>query len=95
MILNQSKCHLLVSGHKHESVLKDIGEKRLWEKYCAKLHGIQIGRHQILKSTLESFVKSWRKTFMMSQVAKYKSLKKRKIIMTTFFESQFAYCPLY
>ena len=31
---------------------------------------------------------------MMSRVAKYMSLEKRKINMRTFFESQFTYCPL-
>ena len=57
MTLNQGKCHLLVFGHKHESVFANIGETRLWEEYCAKLLGIQIDRDLILKSMLESFVK--------------------------------------
>ena len=44
MTPDQDKCHLLVSGHKHESVFANIGETWLWEEYCAKLFGIQIDR---------------------------------------------------
>ena len=36
MTLNQGKYHLLVTGHKHESVLANIGEISSWEEYCAK-----------------------------------------------------------
>ena len=95
MTLNQGKCHLLVSGHKHESVFANIGETRLWEEYCAKLLGIQIDRDlNFKKHVRELCKKAGRKLSMMSRVAKYMSLEKRKINMRTFFESQFTYCPL-
>ena len=95
MTLNQGKCHLLVSGHKHESVFANIGETRLWEEYCAKLLGIQIDRDlNFKKHVRELCKKAGRKLSMMSRVAKYVSLEKRKINMRTFFESQFTYCPL-
>ena len=31
MKLNQDRCHLLVSGHKHETVWLTIGETKIWE----------------------------------------------------------------
>ena len=39
------KYYLLVSGHKHESVIGYIGETKIWEKYCAKLFRFQIDRY--------------------------------------------------
>ena len=95
MTLNQGKCHLLVSRHKHESVFANIGETRLWEEYCAKLFGIQIDRYlNFKKHVRELCKKAGKKLNRMSRVAKYKSLEKRKINMRIFFESQFTYCPL-
>ena len=34
MKINQEKCHLLVSGHKHENIWARIGETKIWE--CRK-----------------------------------------------------------
>ena len=31
MKLNQDKCHLLTSGHKHKTVWAKIGETKIWE----------------------------------------------------------------
>ena len=40
--LNQDKCHLLVSGHEHESVWAKIGETKIWESNKQKLLGVVI-----------------------------------------------------
>ena len=45
MKLNQDKCHLLVSGHKHETAWAKIGETKIWEtinKNCLVLLLIEI-----------------------------------------------------
>ena len=42
MKLNEDKCHLLVSGHKHEHIWAMIGESRIWESQNVKLLGINI-----------------------------------------------------
>ena len=31
MKLNQDKCHLLVSGYRHENIRAQIGEEKIWE----------------------------------------------------------------
>ena len=31
MKLNQEKCHLLISGHKHELLWENIGRSKIWE----------------------------------------------------------------
>ena len=45
MNLNQDKCHLLISGHKYESVWANIGSCKIWESNDQKLLGIKIDRN--------------------------------------------------
>ena len=40
MKLNQDKCHLLVSGYKHENIRARIGEEKIWESSKQKLLGV-------------------------------------------------------
>ena len=44
MKLNQDKCHLLVSGYKHENIWARIGEVKIWESSKQKLSGVVIDR---------------------------------------------------
>ena len=39
MKLNGNKCHLLVSGHKYETIQAKIGEARIWESTMGKRLG--------------------------------------------------------
>ena len=45
MKLNQDKCHLLASGHKHETVWAKIGETKIWESNKQKLLDSDIDRN--------------------------------------------------
>ena len=45
MKLNRDKCHLLVSGNKHETVWAKIGETKIWESKKQKLLGVVIDRN--------------------------------------------------
>ena len=54
MKLNQDKCHLLISGHKYESVWANIGSCKICESNEQKLRGVNIDSklnfsHYILK----------------------------------------------
>ena len=54
MKLNQDKCHLLISGHKCESVWANIGSCKICESNEQKLRGVNIDSklnfsHYILK----------------------------------------------
>ena len=42
MKLNQEKCHLLVSRHKHENIWAKIGQTKIWESRKQKLLGVEI-----------------------------------------------------
>ena len=42
MRLNQDKCHLLILGHKYESVWANIGSWKIWESNDQKNLGVII-----------------------------------------------------
>ena len=42
MELNQDKCHLLISGYKHENIWSRIGEIKIWESSKQKLLGVAV-----------------------------------------------------
>ena len=44
MKLNHDKCHLLVSGYKHENVWAQIEDEIIWESNKHKLVGFQLDR---------------------------------------------------
>ena len=95
MTLNEGKCHLLVCGYKHECMFANIGNTRLWEEHSAKLLGIHIDSELNFKFHVKNICKNaGRKISMLSRIAQYLSESKRKILMKTFFESLFSYCPL-
>ena len=44
MKLNQDKCHLLISGYKHENIWAQIGAAKIWESSKQKLFGVVTDR---------------------------------------------------
>ena len=95
MKLNQDKCHLLVSGHKHESVWVKIGGTKIWESQKQKLLGLIINRNLNFDDYVFSLCKeAGKKISALSRVSSYISFEKRRILLKAFVESQFGYCPL-
>ena len=45
MTLNEVKCHLLVAGHRHETLWANIGDTRISESKNEKLLGVVIDRN--------------------------------------------------
>ena len=95
MKLNEGKCHLLISGFKHEAIWANIGGKRIWESNEEKLLGINIDRDLKFTSHVSNIcAKAGQKLTAISRIAKYMSLEKRRLLIKSFFESQFDYCSL-
>ena len=84
MKLNQDKCHLLVSGCKHENVWAQIGDERIWKSNKQKLLGLQIDRN----------LKAGKKLLVLARLSNIMSNKERIVLMKSFIESQSGYCPL-
>ena len=95
MELNKDKCYLLVSRHKYENVWVKIGDEKIWENEKQKLLGIEIGRNLNFDDHVISLCKkAGRKLAVLARLSKFMSFKKKRILMKTFVESQFGYCPL-
>ena len=82
MKLNQGKCHLLVSGRKHESVWAKIGKTKIWESNIQKLLGVVIDRNL----NFDLCKKTGRKLSVLARLSNYMSFEKIKILLKAFVE---------
>ena len=95
MKLNEDKCSLIVSGHKHEQVWAMIGDSKIWESNKSKLLGIVIDRQLNFDDYVFSLCKkAGRKLSALSRLSYYLTLNQRKVLMNSFIQSQFSYSPL-
>ena len=92
MKLNQEKCHLVISGHKHESIWAKIGQTKIWESRKQKLLGVEVDSSLNFVSSLCE--KAGKKFSVLARLCIFISLNQRQKLMETFIESQFGYCPL-
>ena len=91
---NENKCHLLVSGYKRENVWVHIGDERIWESTKQKLLGLQIDRNLNFNMRLHYAKKADKKLSVLARLSTLMSIKLRRVLMKSFTESQFGYCPL-
>ena len=95
MKLNDDKCHLLISGLKYENVWEQIGNAKIWESKTQKLLGVKIDRTLNFDEHVRSLCKkAGRKLSVLFRLSSYMNVKQKAILMKSFFESQFGYCPL-
>ena len=95
MKLNSDKCHFLISGFKHEILWARIGESKIRESQQQKLLGVTIDNNLKFNGHILSLCnKAGRKVSILSRMSRFLNFAQRKILMNSFIESQFAYCPL-
>ena len=93
MKANKDKCHLVISNN--EKVSMEIDNTELENTSSEKLLGIIIDSKFNFKEHLEEIIKkASRKVNALSRITPYMNLTKRKLLMNSFFTSQFNYCPL-
>ena len=93
--LNGDKCHLLLSGYKHEVMWANIGQSQIWKSKEQKLLGVISDRDMKFDEyILIQCKKAGRKLCALGRVCKFLNLERRRSLMKAFIESQFAYCPL-
>ena len=90
---NPDKCHLLVSTNEKTKI--KIGEFSIENSDCEKLLGVKIDN----KLTFDCHVsdmckKANRKINALARKTPFINMNKRRILMNSFFKSQFNYCPL-
>ena len=95
MKLNQDKCCLLVSGYKNENFGANIGKERILESNKQKFLGLDIDRNLNFNEHVSSLCrKAGNKLSVLARLSNFMSFKQRRILLKTFIESQFGYCPL-
>ena len=102
MKLNEDKCHFLISGNKNEHLFVNVGPHKIWESNVVKIldvsveaslkfniHGESIRNKAGRKLTILA-----RMSNILARMSNILSFPKMKLLIESFFESQFAYCPL-
>ena len=93
MKANNDKCHLLVLNHNDNTI--KIGDKEITGSTSVKLLGVTVDNKLNFKEHVTKLCKKAnQKLRALARIAKYLNTDKLKIIMKTFIESQFNYCPL-
>ena len=95
MKLNSDKCHLLISGFKHQWHWAHLGDFKIWESAQEKLLGVTIDRDLSFENHVNNICqKANRKLSALARVSNLMPLHKRKLLFNAFIKAQFAYCPL-
>ena len=95
MKLNSKKCHLLVCGHKFESMICKIDHTMVIETHLVKLLGITIESDLTFDKHMAIVCKKVsQKPNALSRLCAPISFDKRKMLMNAFFNSKFSYSPL-
>ena len=90
---NISKCHLLVN--KKNKVTIRIGGMEIKNSEYEMLLGIKVDTKLNFNEHLNDIIsKASRKVNALSRVMPYMNLSKKKKLVSSFFNSQFNYCPL-
>ena len=94
MKLNQSKCHFLTCGTP-EYLWVRVGDEKIWESESEKLLGMIVDKKLSFDSHLRTLCKKVnQKVSALARIVHFLPFPKRHLIMKTFIESQFSYCPL-
>ena len=85
---------MLVSGYKNENVWGNIGSKKIWESNKQKLLGLDIDKNLNFNEHVSSLCrKVGNKLSVLARLSNFMSFKQRRVLLKTFIESQFGYCP--
>ena len=72
-----------------------IGQTKIWKNKNKKLFGVIIDRQLNFNEYLISLCKkAGKKLSTLARLANFLSVEQRKLLMKSFIESQFGYCPL-
>ena len=96
---NQGKCHLLVADINHKSYSSNsyiyLDNAFLENEESVKLLGVTIDQNLDFEEHITLLLNEGnKKLHALMRIAKYLTQDKLRLIMKTFIESQFNYCPL-
>ena len=92
MKANKDKCHLLIGGS--ENITINVDGNIIGKNICEKLLGVNVDYKLKFNEHLDSILKkAGRKIHALSRILPYMNFEKRRLLMNSFFTSQFNYCP--
>ena len=95
MKVNKDKCHFLVSDNITEHFWAKVDDELIWESREEKLLGVIIDKNLNFNSHLITLCKKvGQKVTALARIMRFLPFDKRRLILKTFIESQFSYCPL-
>ena len=95
MMLNQSKCHFMISGNINEHLWIKVGEEKIWERAQEKLLGVTIDKDLKFYYHISTICKkAGQKVSALARVSRILPFHRRREIFKAFIESQFSHCPL-
>ena len=95
MKLNPDKCHFIIAANTHEHLWVKVGESLIWESQEEKLLGVTIDNNLKFSIHLSNICKkASQKLSALGRVAKLLPFQRKRVLLKTFIESQFSYCPL-
>ena len=95
MKMNEDKRHFLISRHKYQTLVVNVGETKIWESKQQKPLGILIDRDlKFDEYVLSQCKKAGKKLTALIRISKFMTFGQRRNIIKAFIESQFGYCPL-
>ena len=95
MKLNSDKCHLLFAGHKYEHLWIDIDGNKIWESTAETLLGINVDRNLYFDNHVNTICRrASKKLTALARLSNILPFYQMKILISSFFNSQFSYCPL-
>ena len=90
---NTDKCRLIVSSDDPTEI--QVGESVIKNTTCEKLLGVKIDNKLNFDEHVSGFCKkAANKLRALARVTSYMSLPKKKLLLNSFFNAQFNYCPL-
>ena len=89
MKLNTDKCHLLVSGYKHEHTWVKLENEKLWEDSTVKLLGVHIDSQLKFDNHVSIICnKAGWKLSALRRIVQYLSFNKKRTLLKSFIESR-------
>ena len=95
MKLNEEKCNFLISGNKNEHLFINVGPYKIWESNAVKILGVTVDpslKFDIHSDTILNI--AGKKLSILARMTNILNFGKMRLLIKSFFESQFAYCPL-
>ena len=85
MKVNGDKCHLLISGHKHEHMWVKVGSSRIWESESEKILGVTIDRELKFEEHLRNILAiAGKKLTTLARLSNVLNFSKFRLLLKSF-----------